>query len=262
MFRAFAELLTFASLPIWLFTLTYTFVWRAWTFLPSFVTASVLVAPLLGLAIVCEHRDAAASGRLPRSFFPSRRGFANFLFVTCLLLVGGVYTFAFFATAINLRDGDAWSDAWARLAFLGAAIVLAWQLQFWTTSIAHRWFAGLVYDDWLESLGAPITWTHLRRFFLNEISALLLVILAVLGAAVVWFGIDWLSPLLDFEVGGGKRARKFQATVRWLIRHPNSVTLFAATLVVASTGVLLCKAAAERYRRNTKEESHERTTDL
>lgn len=182
MFRVVVELLSFATIPIWLFAIVYTYVFKAWHFLPSFLIASLLVAPLLGLAIVCEHRDAAASGRMPRSFFPSRRGFANFLFVTCLILVGGVYTFAFYATAFHLRIGDAWSDAWARLAFCGAAIVLAWQLQFWTTSIAHRWFTGLVYDDWLESLGTPISWPRVRRFYLNETPALLLVTLAVLGS--------------------------------------------------------------------------------
>src|SRR6056297_611479 len=84
MFRAFADMLTVASLPIWLCTLNYTFVWRAWHFLPSILVASLLVAPLLGLAIVCEHRDAEASERPPRSFFPSPEGFAHFLFLIIL----------------------------------------------------------------------------------------------------------------------------------------------------------------------------------
>lgn len=253
MYGACAELLTLATIPIGLFTLTYTFVWRAWHFLPSFLAASLLVVPLLCIAILCEHRDAAVTGQQPRSFFPSRQGFVNFLFVALLILLCGLYTFGFFAIAISLGGGDTWSDAWTRLAFCVVAILLAWQLQFWTTSLAHRWFSGLVYDDWLESLGKPISWRRIRRFLVYETSTPILITFAVLGVAVVWFGVDWISPFWDFEASRASRARKLQAAVRWLVQHPNTVSLFASTLVVASVGLLLCKAATDRHRKTTKE---------
>ncbi len=213
------------------------FVVRAGNFWPSVAISLVIASLLFGTSVFFDRRDARLHQRPYRKVLPSQMGVLSFCFVVFVAVVFFGFIAAVVYGWLQIPAGDDWEIAATRLAFVFGVVLLGWQSCNAVRGIAHRFFQGYVYDDWLESVGKPMSFGQVCSHLNRKYTPFWLIIFAFVGIAILCDALELLEPMLQWK-GGGRKIRKYKMLLGWMLKHPNTVDLFAFTTAFISLCVI------------------------